>query len=137
MQQTVARYRDDPVLLARCAGANLFHFWFLGKNAVATALNVGIQLPLLALALTGVFVLARRRPAAAWAPLALFVTYVVAVHLPIIAHARHGIPLVPFLGVFAAAALVAAWQRLSAGRRATPGLPWLRSGRDTRPPQTA
>jgi hypothetical protein len=104
-ERSLARYRDNPALLARCAGQNLAHFWVLGKNGLATALNAALQLPLLALSIAGLFILRRRCPVSAWAPLALFIAYVVAVHLPLMAHARHSIPLVPLLAIFAGSAL--------------------------------
>jgi 4-amino-4-deoxy-L-arabinose transferase-like glycosyltransferase len=110
-----ARYREDPALLARCAAGNLLHFWFLGKNGVATAANVALQLPLLALALAGLVLTWRRVPQAAWAPAVLFIACIWAVHLPVIAHARHSIPLVPLLAIFAATAVAAAWRRRLAG----------------------
>jgi hypothetical protein len=74
----------------------------------------------LSIALAGLWVLRRRRPVAAWAPIALFAAYIVAVHIPIIAHARHSIPLVPFLAIFAGTALVAAWRRFGASRARPP-----------------
>jgi len=106
-ERSFARYRAEPALLARCVGQNLVHFWVLGKNGLATAMNAALQLPLLALALAGLFILRRRRAVATWAPIALFIAYVVAVHVPLMAHARHAIPLVPFLAIFAGAALSA------------------------------
>ncbi len=106
-ERGVARYREDPALLARCVGQNLVHFWVLGKDGLATALNAALQLPLLALALAGIFILRRRAAFASWAPIALFIAYVLAVHLPLMAHARHSIPLVPFLAIFAGAAVAA------------------------------
>jgi 4-amino-4-deoxy-L-arabinose transferase-like glycosyltransferase len=115
LQRAFARYRAEPALLARCSAANLVHFWFLGKNAVATATNVAVQLPLLACALAGLWLVWRREPAAAWAPVALFAACIVAVHTPVIAHARHSVPLVPFLSIFAACALLAAWRRFAGG----------------------
>jgi len=116
LQRTTERYREDPGLLGSCAAANLVHFWFLGKDGLATAVNVLVQLPLLIAALAGMYILWRRRPAAAWAPVALFVAYVMAVHAPIIAHARHSVPLVPFVAIFAGTALSAAWRRLHGAR---------------------
>jgi hypothetical protein len=63
------------------------------------------------------YILWRRRPAAAWAPVALFAAYVMAVHAPIIAHARHSVPLVPFLAIFAGIALSGVWRRFRGGRQ--------------------
>jgi 4-amino-4-deoxy-L-arabinose transferase-like glycosyltransferase len=118
---TLQHYRSQPGLLARCAGMNLLNFWFLGKNAVATGLNAVLQLPLLALAVAGIVLLHRRYGIAAWALPALLIVYVVSVHAPVIAHARHSVPLLPLLSIFAAAALVHAWQRLALLRRLPAG----------------
>jgi 4-amino-4-deoxy-L-arabinose transferase-like glycosyltransferase len=116
LEGAVSKYRQDPVLLARCVGQNLVYFWFLGKNGLSTALNLVLQLPLMALAVAGLFVLRRRAMSASWTPIALLVAYVVAVHAPIMVHARHSIPLVPFLAIFAGVALVAAWRRRASAR---------------------
>jgi 4-amino-4-deoxy-L-arabinose transferase-like glycosyltransferase len=118
LERSFARYREDPALLARCAAGNVLHFWFLGKNGLATAINMVLQLPLLALAFIGLRLLWRSAPLSAWAPIALFIGYIWAVHMPVIAHARHSIPLVPLLAIFAATALMAAWQRLKDHRLA-------------------
>ena len=115
LHRAFARYREDPAFLAQCAGSNLLNFWFLGKNGLATAVNAGMQLPLLALALAGLYMTARRSAPMAWAPIALFAAYLLAVHVPIIAHARHSIALVPFLAIFAGSALVGGWRRLAGG----------------------
>lgn len=108
--KTVAdEYRADPMLLVRCASRNVLNFWFLGKNWSATAMNVVVQLPLLALAVGGAVVLYRRarlRDAGLYIVLSV---YVMGIHLPIIAHARHSIPLVPFLAILASVALIALW----------------------------
>jgi hypothetical protein len=110
------RYLERPALLARCAAANLLNFWFLGKNGLATSLNVALQLPLLLVSIAGLFLVHRRSGFAAWAPAALFIAYVVGVHAPVIAHARHSVPLVSLLAVFAATALVAGWRRFASAR---------------------
>jgi 4-amino-4-deoxy-L-arabinose transferase-like glycosyltransferase len=116
LEGAVLKYRENPALLARCVGQNLVYFWILGKNGLSTALNLVLQLPLMALALAGLFVLRRRAMSASWTPVALLVAYVVAVHLPVMVHARHSIPLVPFLAIFAGVALVAAWRRRASAR---------------------
>lgn len=116
MSDTLEHYRSRPGLLARCAGMNLLNFWFLGKNALATGLNIALQLPLLALAVAGALLLHRRYGAAAWVLPALLVAYVVGVHAPVIAHARHSVPLLPLLSLFAAVTLVTAGRRLARRR---------------------
>ncbi len=107
LARSLERYREHPALLARCAAQNVLHFWFLGKDSFATGINVLVQLPLIVLALAGLLRVRRARRGSATSAVVLFMAYVVAVHLPIMAHARHAIPLVPFLAIFAAPVVVA------------------------------
>jgi 4-amino-4-deoxy-L-arabinose transferase-like glycosyltransferase len=107
-----AEYREDPTLLAQCAGENVLKFWFLGKTWQATWMNVVIQLPILILAGYGVGLLWKRGLVRNMGIILTFTIYIVAVHAPIIAHARHSIPLVPFLLIFASVSLVSIWLRL-------------------------
>jgi hypothetical protein len=67
------------------------------------------------------FLVHRRSGFAAWGPAALFIAYVVGVHAPVIAHARHSVPLVSLLAVFAATALVTGWRSFASahGRRSS------------------
>jgi hypothetical protein len=116
LASTAERYREHPQLLARCAGANLLKFWFLGKNGLATSLNLALQLPLLVLAVAGLVAVHRRHGFAVWTPVGLFIAYVVGVHAPVIAHARHSVPLIPLLAIFAGAALLFGWRRLRRAR---------------------
>jgi 4-amino-4-deoxy-L-arabinose transferase-like glycosyltransferase len=121
-ERTVQRYRDSPALFLQCAAANVLNFWFLGKDGLATAMNIAVQLPLLLLALAGGYLLWRGQSSRIGV-IVLFVFYVVAVHAPVIAHARHSIPLVPLLSVFASAALLALWRRFFSGPRPISTLP--------------
>ena len=109
----VAReYGRHPTLLASCAGKNLFfNFWFLGKTWQATWLNMLVQVPLLALGLSGILVLWRRCLLRKMGIMLTFVLYIVAVHAPIIAHARHSIEVVPFLAILASVSLVSIWHK--------------------------
>jgi 4-amino-4-deoxy-L-arabinose transferase-like glycosyltransferase len=111
LQTVASEYRNDPMLLARCASRNVVYFWFLGKNWQATGFNVAVQLPLLLLALGGIYLLYRQGRLRSVELILLFSVYVMAVHLPIIAHARHSIPLVPFLAMLAGVSLVALRRR--------------------------
>lgn len=110
LQQVAEEYREDPMLLARCVTRNLFNFWFLGKTWQATGLNILVQLPLLTIALGGVYVLLKRGRLRRVGIMLVFVLYVMAVHLPIIAHTRHSIPIVPFLAILASVSLVTIWR---------------------------
>jgi 4-amino-4-deoxy-L-arabinose transferase-like glycosyltransferase len=111
LQKVADEYRADPMLLVRCASRNVLNFWFLGKNWSASALNVVVQLPLLVLAVGGALVLHRRGLLRNAGLLIVLSVYVMGIHLPIIAHARHSIPLVPFLAIFAGVVLVELWSR--------------------------
>lgn len=104
-------YRQSPSLLVRCVGKNLLNFWFLGKTWRSTWLNALIQLPLLGLALNGIHVLWKRGLLRRVGIMLTFIIYLVAVHAPIIAHARHSIPVVPFLTILASVSLISIWHR--------------------------
>jgi hypothetical protein len=104
-------YGKSPTLLARCVGKNLLNFWFLGKTWQSTWLNALIQVPLLGLALSGIHVLWKRGLLRKVGIMLTFIIYLVTVHAPIIAHARHSIPVVPFLTILASVSLVSIWHR--------------------------
>lgn len=110
LQKVEMGYADDPTLLVRCAGKNLFNFWFLGKTWQATGQNVLMQVPLLLLTLGGLRLLWKRGRLHEMGIMLTFVLYIIAVQAPIIAHARHSIPVVPFLAIPASVALVSIWQ---------------------------
>lgn len=102
-------YVDHPALLAGCACKNLFNFWFLGRTWHATWLNMLVQIPLLMLALSGLHVLRKRGQLPRMGIMLIFVLCIVAVHLPVIAHTRHSVPLVPFLVIPASVSVVSIW----------------------------
>jgi 4-amino-4-deoxy-L-arabinose transferase-like glycosyltransferase len=110
LQNVAAEYLEDPMLLAQCVAKNLFNFWFLGKTWQVTWMNALVQLPLLVFALGGVYVLWKRGRLQAMGIMLTFVIYVIAVHVPIIAHTRHSIPVVPFLAILASVSLVSIWR---------------------------
>lgn len=106
LSRVIGEYRDRPLLLAKCASANLlFNFWFAGKNWSVTAFNVLVQLPYLLLAAAGAYGLRKRGHLGRAVPIALLIVYLAGVHAPILAQARYSVPAVPFLSIFAAAAL--------------------------------
>jgi 4-amino-4-deoxy-L-arabinose transferase-like glycosyltransferase len=104
-------YADHPAILAGCICKNVFNYWFLGKNWNATLINIVVQVPLLALAISGLYLLRKRGQLAKMGIILVFILCIVAVHLPTIAHARHSVPLVPFLAIPASVALVSIWLR--------------------------
>jgi hypothetical protein len=113
---TLAKYKEHPLLFARCLGQNLFNFWFSGKTFTATALDVAVQLPYLLLALVGVIRSSKNENAKTVRILVLFVGYLMLIHAPILAQARYSIPLVPFLSVLAVSGIVSIAQKMSNGK---------------------
>jgi 4-amino-4-deoxy-L-arabinose transferase-like glycosyltransferase len=110
LQSVAMEYRKEPALLARCAGMNLFfNFWFLGRTWHTTWLNMLVQVPLLALSLSGILVLCKRALLQKMGIMLTFVLYVPLVQAPIIAHARHSMAVVPFLMILASVSLLSIW----------------------------
>jgi hypothetical protein len=93
---------------------NLFNFWFAGKSRMSTVMNVVVQLPYLILAAIGIVVCVKNKQFLAIGPFVVFIVYVVAVYVPILAQARYSVPLIPFLSLLSAIALVAMQKRMSA-----------------------
>ena len=91
---------------------NLFKFWCGGKTGKSAAIDAIVQFPFLGLAIAGVVLCIKAGRAKIIAPLALLCAYIVAVSLPILAQARYGEPLVPFMSILAAIAVLALRQRL-------------------------
>jgi hypothetical protein len=109
----LSRYRAAPALFAKCATENAFNFWFKGKSRAVTAINAAVQLPYLLLGLIGIRRSYRSGDAEVVGPLTLFLLYLYAVYVPILAQARYSIPLVPVLAIFASIPLCAGVSRLS------------------------
>lgn len=108
-QRAEREYTDHPALLATCACKNLFNFWFLGKTWQATRLNMLVQIPLLSLTLIGLYIQWKRGELSRMGIILTFIVCIVLVHLPTIAHARHSMPLVPFLAIPASVSAVSIW----------------------------
>ncbi len=113
VQKAVQSYRDDPVLLVRCSAQNAVNFWVLGKTWQTTGLNALIQVPLLLLSFGGAYLLWKRGSLAGMGIPLTFAGYMMAVHLPLIAHARHSIPVVPFLMILVGVAVTSIWDAMS------------------------
>jgi hypothetical protein len=99
--RVVSEYRRSPILFVRCISQNVFNFWFAGKTWAATAANFVIQIPYLVFAFIGARYCLKRREMRVVGPLLLFVGYVMAVHVAILAQARYSVPLIPLLSVLA------------------------------------
>jgi hypothetical protein len=104
-RQVFGRYKADPLFCARCMSLNVFNFWFAGKTQMSTMMNLAIQTPYLIFAILGVVQCVKHRKFLLVGPLVLFVLYVMAVHVPILAQARYSVPLIPILSILAAIAL--------------------------------
>jgi 4-amino-4-deoxy-L-arabinose transferase-like glycosyltransferase len=106
-------YKENPALCAKCMAYNLFNFWFAGKSRISTTMNVVVQLPYLILAAIGIVACVKNKKFLTIGPFVLFIVYVVAVYVPILAQARYSVPLIPFLSLLSAIALVAAQEKMS------------------------
>jgi 4-amino-4-deoxy-L-arabinose transferase-like glycosyltransferase len=111
-RKVFGEYEHNPLLCAKCIGLNLFNFWFTGKTWVSTAMNVLVQLPYLVLAAAGTVLCFKNRRLLMIGPIVLFILYVMAVHLPILAQARYSVPLIPLLSILAAFVFVP-WEKAS------------------------
>jgi hypothetical protein len=100
----INQYLENPTFTLKCAAINLAGFFVMGRNHVSTLLNLVIQLPFFALAIIGIIKLPNRNHLAVI--LFLFIIYYIAVHLPIMAIARYGIPIVPLISIFTASGLI-------------------------------
>ena len=118
-------YRRSPQLFARVLFTNLFYFWVGGKTESAVRMNFIVQLPLLILGATGIFLSMRRGQLKIIAPILLLVAYCMAVSLPILAQARYSVPMIPYVSILVFIP-VAAIQRRISKQQAKPGLAALR-----------
>lgn len=98
-QRVVDEYTASPGLLLKNCVLNFAGFWFLGKSAGATYLNIVLTVPLLALVVWGIFSGYRR--GFDILPLVLVICAFIIPHLPILGVARYHIPLLPFLTILA------------------------------------
>jgi hypothetical protein len=87
------------MLFIKNVAQNTWRFWLQGKTSAATVANTIVTVPLLALAIIGVFLSFRRR--LGFEPIVLFAVVYFLAHLPLIAFAKYHVPLIPFLAVFA------------------------------------
>ncbi len=106
-QRVLGEYKQAPLLCVKCVTYNLFNFWFAGKTGKSTLMNLVVQLPYMILAVAGAVLCVKTGRAKVLGPMALFVLYVFAVYVPILAQARYSVPLIPFLSILAALPLLA------------------------------
>jgi len=98
-QRVVDEYKASPSLLLKSCVLNFGGFWFVGKSASATYLNLVLTVPLLFMVGWGIWSGYRRRFDIT--PLILVICAFIAPHLPILGVARYHIPLIPFLAILA------------------------------------
>lgn len=111
LRQAKAEYVQHPGFLVHCACKNLFNFWFLGKTWNATWINMFVQCPLLLMAGSGLYLFWKRGQFLRIGVIVTFALSILAVSVPIIAHARHSAPLVPFLCIPASVATISIWKK--------------------------
>jgi 4-amino-4-deoxy-L-arabinose transferase-like glycosyltransferase len=115
-KRVLAVYAQAPLLCVKCMAYNVFNFWCAGKTWRSTFMSLLVQFPYLVLALAGIIACTKGKRFHSIAPMVLFMFYTMCVYIPILAQARYSVPLVPFVAILAAVALVAFRQRLVAGR---------------------
>lgn len=97
LRRVIDKYSKSPLLFVKVATLNLFNFWFAGKTWSSTLIDVAIQLPLLLFATVGVALSVRRNGLGRIGIMVVFILYLMAVSIPILAQARYSVPAVPFL----------------------------------------
>jgi 4-amino-4-deoxy-L-arabinose transferase-like glycosyltransferase len=112
-RRVVHEYEADPLLFVRTLGLNLIKFWCGGKTGQSVTMDAIVQFPFLAVALAAVVLCIKDGRAKIIAPMALLCVYIVGVSIPILAQARYCAPLIPFMAILAAIALLVLKQRLS------------------------
>ena len=99
LTEVLRQVRADPPLLFKHLAVNVVRFWFQGASGPITLLIVLIQGPLLAAAVAGAVLGFRRGQRLV--PLLVPVAVTWGLHVPLIAHARYAVPLVPILAILA------------------------------------
>ncbi len=106
MGRVINEYRRYPLMFVKCLVLNAFNFWCAGKTWASTGANLIVQLPYLILSFVGIRIALRNYQGRLIAPLLLFIVYTVAVYMPILAQARYSVPLIPFISILAAVAVI-------------------------------
>jgi 4-amino-4-deoxy-L-arabinose transferase-like glycosyltransferase len=97
------QYAEQPSLLLHVMADNARGFWVQGRTAKATALNMALVLPFLALTIWGAIAAWRRSLMVG--PIVLFIATFFAAHLAILGQARYHVPLIPLLALLASITL--------------------------------
>lgn len=110
-RRVVNQYEASPLLFVKTVGLNLVKFWCGGKTAKSVVMNAIVQFPFLALAIAAVVLCLNGGRARIVAPLVLLCVYIVGVSIPVLAQARYGAPLIPFMSILVVIPLLALKQR--------------------------
>lgn len=100
---TTKNYMEEPWLLLKTMGRNVFRFWFYGPTPTVVIVNVLVVLPYLALFLYGAWTALHRRSPVL--PALMMVGSVYFVNLFFITLPRHHTPIIPFMCIFMAVGL--------------------------------
>ena len=100
-------YRAHPSVFVQMVAANLFNFWFTGKNHGVTLANIAVQFPFLLLAGAGLWMGRHHAARRILMPMVLLIVYMMAISAPILAQARYSVPLIPYLALMATVLLAA------------------------------
>jgi 4-amino-4-deoxy-L-arabinose transferase-like glycosyltransferase len=113
LQEAKSKYSSDPALFATCTARNALNFWFQGKTRKITSANLVVQLPMLILATTGLFLLWKRGLLRNMGIILTFSLSILAVHMVVIAAARYSIPVIALLTIPAGVPVVSIWRKYS------------------------
>jgi 4-amino-4-deoxy-L-arabinose transferase-like glycosyltransferase len=97
--EVLKEYRQDPMLFVNSVCRHVWAFWFKGRTSRSSLLVAAYMAPLLLAAGLG---LRRVYRSPAIRPTLLFMLTTYLLHLPILAHSRHSVYMVPLLAVLAA-----------------------------------
>lgn len=103
LKEVLDEYKKAPGLFIMHCLQNGGRFWFQGATPKVTLLGLVANVPLLLLAILGIYF--AHKHGLAIAPILLVIVTLYAVHVPLIAHARYSTPLIPLLAVLAAIAI--------------------------------
>lgn len=96
-REVAAEYSHHPFLCGKCMVENVFNFWYRGKSWKSTTANFAVQTPYLILALFGV--VASMRNFRSIGLIVVFISYTIAVYIPILAQARYSVPLISLMSI--------------------------------------
>jgi 4-amino-4-deoxy-L-arabinose transferase-like glycosyltransferase len=121
LQGAKEEYVKHPALFATCVARNTLNFWFLGKTRKVTSVNLLIQIPMLILAASGLYLLHKRGDLHKMGLVLMFALSIFVVHLAVIAAARYSVPIIALLTIPAGVSVLSIWQKYSTHARRETG----------------